>query len=186
MGVYIALLRGINVSGQKLIKMTELKRMFEELGFSRVQTYIQSGNVLFESAEPQQGEEPLSKRIERGIEEVFGYQVPVVIRTLDELVHILANCPFPADTLAPGESLYAALLAESPSPEGIERLLACRSDIDDYHLAGDEVYILCRQGLGKSLFSNNFLEKKLKVAATTRNWQTMNKLVQLGQAMELG
>ncbi|WP_159882004.1 DUF1697 domain-containing protein [Paenibacillus puerhi] len=184
MTVQLALLRGINVSGQKLIKMAELKQMFEALGFTRVQTYIQSGNVLFDPSGLTESAEPLHKRIEKGIEATFGYQVPVVVRTVGDLERILTGCPFPADSLASGESLYVALLAQSPSEEGVQRLLACSSEIDEYRLAGDEVYILCRQGLGKSMFSNNFLEKKLKVAATTRNWQTMNKLAALGRAME--
>ncbi|SDD12451.1 Uncharacterized conserved protein, DUF1697 family [Paenibacillus sp. UNCCL117] len=185
MPIHVALLRGINVSGQKLIKMAELKRMFEAMGLERVQTYIQSGNVLFASAAEEEAQEPLHVRIEREIERVFGFQVPVVVRTIRDLERVIGQCPFPADSLAEGESLYVALLTQPPTEEGIQRLLACSRETDEYRLARDEVYILCRQGLGKSMFSNNFLEKKLKVAATTRNWQTMNKLAALGRALEL-
>jgi uncharacterized protein (DUF1697 family) len=181
MVIYIALLRGINVGGQKLIKMAELKRMFEEMGFGRVQTFIQSGNVLFESAE---SAEALRPQIEQQIAEVFGYQVTVVIRTAAELEQIIERCPFEADPSSKIEKVYVALLAEMPTQEGIDKLLTCSSDTDDYRFTNQEVYILCRQSIRKSLFSNNFLEKKLGVPATTRNWQTTSKLAVMGKAME--
>lgn len=178
---YIALLRGINVSGQKLIKMAELKRTFEAMGFGQVQTYIQSGNVLFAAAE-EPG--PLRRRIEQAIQAAFGFAVPTVLRTTAEFERIMAFCPFPADALAEGESLYVAILAEAPSREGIDRLAATISETDEYRIAGQEVYLLFRQGAGKTLFTNNLLEKKLGVAATTRNWQTITTLARMGQAME--
>jgi uncharacterized protein (DUF1697 family) len=124
--IYVALLRGINVSGQRLIKMGDLKRVCESLGLQRVQTYIQSGNVLFESAE---AEVPLRRRIEQEIEAVFGFSVPVVLRTAGELMQILAGCPWAAG------DRYVTLLAEVPSQAGIGRLLAYRSEVDEYHRA---------------------------------------------------
>jgi uncharacterized protein (DUF1697 family) len=180
MAAYIALLRGINVSGHKLIKMTELKAMFESLGFAQVQTYIQSGNVLFDS-----NEDPavLRQRLESEIQTVFGFQVPVVVRTVEQMEQTVTNCPFTANALQPEESLYVSLLAEEPSHQGIDRLLACNSEIDEFRIHGSDVYILLRQSIRKSLFTNNFLERKLGVPATTRNWQTMNKLVALGKNM---
>lgn len=179
---YIALLRGINVSGQKLIKMVELKQMFEQMGFDRVQTYIQSGNVLFISED---GETALRSNIEQRIQEVFGFDVTVVIRTVEQMEHITNHCPFEADPTSAVEKVYIALLAEEPSEVNIAKLLLCTSEIDEFQLSGSklEVYILCRQSIRKSVFTNNFLEKKLGVAATTRNWQTMSKLTVLGKAL---
>jgi uncharacterized protein (DUF1697 family) len=174
MSIYIALLRGINVSGQRLIKMGDLKRVFESLGLRRVQTYIQSGNVLFESDE---AEAPLRQRIEQEIEAVFGFAVPVVLRTAGELAQILAGCPWAAG------DRYVALLAEAPSQAGIDRLLAYKSEIDEFRIAGREVYLLLRQGAGRTKLTNNLLEQKLGVAATTRNWQTLQKLAAMGKAM---
>ncbi|PYI55732.1 DUF1697 domain-containing protein [Paenibacillus flagellatus] len=183
MNRYVALLRGINVSGQKPIKMADLKRMFEEMGFARVQTYIQSGNVLFEA----EGEaETIRREIERGIEESFGFEVTVVLRTTADMERVVRSCPFPADALKEGESLYVSLLADTPSPQAIDKLPGYSDDIDEYRIAGRDVYILCRKGFGQSKFSNSFLERKLGVAATNRNWQTMTKLVALGRAMENG
>jgi uncharacterized protein (DUF1697 family) len=179
--ISIALLRGINVNGHNLIKMTDLKRMFAAMGFARVQTYIQSGNVLFESAEDAA---VLQRRIEAEIQAVFGLSVPVVVRTTAELERVISDCPFPPHELRAGESLYVALLAAAPAQAGIDRLLAYPSDTDELRIAGREVYLLLRQGAHKTRFTNNFLEQKLGVAATTRNWQTINKLAALGRAME--
>lgn len=181
MTIYIALLRGINVGGHKLIKMTELQRMFEAMGFGRVQTYIQSGNVLFASLEEA---EPLRRRIEREIGRVFGFAVAVVLRTAAELEQIIQDCPFFVDELPEGESVYVSLLAETPSQEGIDRLLAYNRESDEYRIAGREIYVLCRQGPRNSKFTNGFLEQRLRVSATTRNWQTITKLAAMGRAME--
>lgn len=177
---YIALLRGINVGGQKPIKMTELKQLFEAQGFGRVQTYIQSGNVLFMA---DRAEEPLRRQLEREIAAAFGFPVTVALRTADELERLIAQCPFAADALREGESLYVSLLAEAPTPAGIDRLLACVSEVDELRLVGREVYLLLRQSIRLTLFTNAFLERKLGVPATARNWRTISKLADLGQAM---
>lgn len=174
--VYVALLRGINVGGHKLIKMAELKAMFEALGLTKVQTYIQSGNVLFASNEEEA--EPLRRRIEQQIEAVFGFDVPVALRTLDEWERIIAQCPFPAD-----ESLYVAVMTEAPLPEGVDRLQAHKIDGDEFRIGSREVYLLYRQPVHKSKLTNNLLEKKLGVPATSRNWQTMTRLAALGREM---
>lgn len=194
MDVYIALLRGINVSGQKLIKMDSLRKTFEGLGFAQVQTYIQSGNVLFTAdAATDAGLKERKERIEQEIERVYGFTVPVVVKRLAEWHEIIAQNPYvpgvPADangSIEEGASLYVSLLGQEPDAAACERLLACSSDADAFTLVGGQVYILCRSGYGKSLFSNNFIEKKLGVYATTRNWQTMNKLAELGDKLEQG
>jgi uncharacterized protein (DUF1697 family) len=181
MTTYMALLRGINVGGHNPIKMSELRRMFEEMGLSYVQTYIQSGNVLFQS---QLEEEPLRQRIEHEIRVVFGLSVPIVLRTVVECKRIVATCPFSADDLAAGESLYVSLLAGPPSQEGIDSLPTGNGEIDEYRITGREIYVLCRQSYHKSKFSNQYFEQKLKVSATSRNWRTIHKLLDMGQAME--
>ncbi len=183
--VYIALLRGINVGGKNMIKMVDLKRTFEALGLSRVQTYIQSGNVLFDSDEP---EKTLRNRIEREIESVFGFSVTVVLRTAAELKQIIGNCPFPeeaiseAEALSEAESFYVSLLTEEPLQEGIERLNDYRSENDEYRVIGREVYLLFRNSIRNSKLANNL--GKLNVPATVRNWKMINKLVVLAEAME--
>ncbi|MDF2667721.1 MAG: cytoplasmic protein [Paenibacillus sp.] len=176
---YVALLRGINVGGHKKIKMVELKRMFEGLGFQGVQTYIQSGNVLFES---KASAHILRQQIEKQIEEAFGFQVTVVLRTIEEMERIVRDCPYDVSALAEGENIYFALLVDEPSQEGKDRLLACNSEVDDFYFSRSEVYIYARKSIRESVFSNNLIENKVGMAATTRNWKTMNKLLELGRA----
>lgn len=179
--IYVALLRGINVSGHRLIKMANLQVMFRSMGLGQVQTYIQSGNVLFESEEEA---EPLRRRIEQQIHATFGFaDVPVVLRTAAELEQIVSDCPFPAGDLPEGESLYAALLADPPAPAAIDQLLGYTAVGDEFRLLDRTIYIRYRQSSHKSKLSNAFFEQKLGVWATTRNWQTLNKLVAMGRAM---
>jgi uncharacterized protein (DUF1697 family) len=177
LGIWVALLRGINVSGHRLIKMAELQRMCEALGLGRVRTYIQSGNVLFESDEER---EALRRRMEAQIEETFGFDVPVVLRTVDEMERIIADCPF-APAEGDGKSLHVALLADAPPQEGIDRLAAVDTGSDEYRVIGREVYLRYRQPSHKSKLTGALLEKKLGVAATARNWQTMTKLTALAR-----
>ncbi|MBP1967303.1 DUF1697 domain-containing protein [Paenibacillus aceris] len=185
MAIYIALLRGINVGGKNIIKMAELRSTFEQMGLLRVQTYIQSGNVLFESDED---EESLRKRIELEIDAVFHISLAVILRTADELNFIAANCPFSADeiaeaeTLSDAESLYVAFLPKEPSIESLARLEIYQTENDQFRARGREVYLLYWHSILKSKLANNL--PKLDVPATVRNWKTLSKLVTLANAME--
>lgn len=171
--IYIALLRGINVSGHNLIKMTDLRQLFTEMGFGSVQTYIQSGNVLFESNEREA--EPLRRRLEEQIEARFAMSVPVILRSGAELRQIIAACPFLPGAGEEG-SLYVSLLADSPTPENLARLPGSPMGPDQYRVVGREVYILCGESYHKSKLTNQFFEQRLRVHATSRNWRTINKL----------
>jgi uncharacterized protein (DUF1697 family) len=184
MTIYIALLRGINVGGKNIIKMADLKLMFENIGISNVKTYIQSGNVLFSSNED---EEFLCKKIENEIEKVFGFSVTVVLRTAEELESIISNCPFSekeiseAESLSQKESLYVALLTHTPLQENIDSLIPYQSESDKFEIVGREVFLLFCNSISNSKLANNL--QKLKVPITTRNWKTINKLVSLAQGM---
>lgn len=179
MTTYVALLRGINVSGQKLIKMDRLRSVFESMSFRQVQTYIQSGNVVFEAEE--QATRELGRTIEARLLQEFGFEVAVVVRTIAELEALVQHHPFEKELAQEEGKLYLTLLAEAPQAEAIANLESVQNDVDSFHVGDREVYILCRESYGKSQFSNHFLEKKLKVKATTRNWQTMNKLLEMGR-----
>lgn len=185
MTIYISLLRGINVGGKNKIKMADLKRMFEGLGFDRVQTYIQSGNVLFESTD---GEEELRKRIEHEIQAVFGLTITVILRTAAEWERIISDCPYSAEEIAEAEAatdvecFYVCLLPEAPAPEGIERINAYRNESDDFRIVGRELYLLLRHSPRDSKLLMHI--HKLGVQNTMRNWNTVNKLNSLAQAME--
>lgn len=185
MVTYIALLRGINVGGKNIIKMAELKRVFESIGLIEVQTYIQSGNVLFKSDDD---EVSLRKVIESGIKSAFGLELTVVLRTIAELERVICNCPFSegevveADLASETESLYVAFLTQAPLQEKIEKLNSYKSENDEYKVVGREVFLLFNNSIRNSKLASNL--HRLDVSATVRNWKTVNKLLSLAKAME--
>ncbi|EHJ00455.1 protein of unknown function DUF1697 [Clostridium sp. DL-VIII] len=186
MNVYIALLRGINVGGKNIIKMADLKRVFESIRLCEVKTYIQSGNVLFKSNET---EEALCNKIEHEIEAVFGIPVKVILRTSKELEQLILNCPFSkdevaeAETLSKVQSLYVALLKHNPLKEKIECIDVYSSESDKYKIIGRDVYLLFNHSIRNSKLANNLY--KLNVEATVRNWKTLSKLAALAKDMEI-
>lgn len=179
MAIYIALLRGINVGGHNLVKMSELKQIFDDMGFKKVKTYIQSGNVLFESDEDAS---ILKGKIEQQLHSVVGKPVSVALRTSEEMKRVITNCPFKVDSLAEGDSIHVSLLTEPPSQEGIDKLTACDKGVDDYHIEGNDVYLLLRQSIRDSKLAVHL--SKLGVPATARNWNTVNKLCDLAKSLE--
>ncbi|CAM3846396.1 DUF1697 domain-containing protein [Aquirufa aurantiipilula] len=171
MATYIALLRGINVSGQKMIKMVELKAMFESIGLEAVQTYIQSGNVLFQSVDLMENE--MVEKIHSAILERFGFEVDVQVFTVSNWNQIIANNPFVRRDNLDEAKLYVTLLAKEPLAEDVEKLASFAFQEETYQLIERAVYLYVPKGYGNAKLSNNFLENKLKVSATTRNWKTM-------------
>ncbi len=178
MTAYLALLRGINVSGQKMIKMDHLKSIFEAMQFQHVRTYIQSGNVVFQSADREP--EALGARIEQRLKADLGYEIPVVVRTIRELEAVIAGNPFRTRLPGQAKNLYVSFLSREPEAGAIEKL-PFSNGADELQIVNREVYLLCPDGYGKTPFSNSFLESKLGVSATTRNWNTLNKLVELSK-----
>jgi len=170
----IAFLRAINVGGHT-VKMDELRRLFEALGFSRVETFIASGNVIFDC--PAQDVQELEKRIESFLKESLGYEVATFLRTTSELAEIAGYHPFPDEQLA-GESatLYIAFLHRPPDEQAERKLEEFRSAVDDFHVHDREVYWLCRARISESAFSGGLLEKTLGMQATLRNSTTVRKL----------
>jgi uncharacterized protein (DUF1697 family) len=185
MTIYVALLRGINVGGHNKVKMADLKSMFQSIGLHRVQTYIQSGNVLFNSAD---NPNVLRRRIEQEIEKVFALSLTVVLRTSTELERIITNCPFSeavrreAEASTEAETFYVSLLLEQPTLDGIEQLNDFTSEIDEFRIQDQNVYLLLRKGVRNSKLANNLF--RLNVPSTMRNWKTMHKLHTLAKAME--
>ncbi|WNR42131.1 DUF1697 domain-containing protein [Paenibacillus roseipurpureus] len=180
MSRYIALLRGINVSGQKMIKMDRLKQLFESMGFTHVSTYIQSGNVIFDS-EAEGEAEVLADRIRQELLTQLTFDIPVIIRTPGELQEVVAYSPYAHVDETANEQRYVTFLSASPTDAVIAKLLATQNPVDELQVQGREVYVLIRKNYGDSKFSNNFIEKKLGVSATTRNWETVNKLIALAE-----
>lgn len=176
MSTYIALLREINVSGQKLIKMTDLKKLFEVQGFQDVQTYIQSGNVIFSSKEKSTSK--LENIISTAIQKKFGFDVGVLVITPDNINYVLNNNPF-IKKKNEIDKLYVTFLSEQPSEESIKKLNSIDYSPEEYIIKGKLVYLYVPNGYGKTKLNNNLFENKLKVEATTRNWKTINKLWEL-------
>jgi uncharacterized protein (DUF1697 family) len=172
---FISLLRGINVSGHNMIKMTELKALYELLGFRNVATYIQSGNVVFQAEK--NDDTSVETSIERAIEKKFAFPVTVIVRGSQELGRVIKANPFRGENGIDEKWLYVTFLRSRPPASTIKALapLAAKSD-DRYEFKGREVYLYCPNGYGKTLLSNTFFEKQLKIAATTRNWRTVNTL----------
>ncbi|MGH2538802.1 MAG: DUF1697 domain-containing protein [Candidatus Promineifilaceae bacterium] len=175
---YVAFLRAINVGGH-IVKMDALRRLFEGLDFANVETFIASGNVRF--AAPAADRPALEAQMEAQLEASLGYPVATFLRTPAEVAGIAAYRPFaPAELEAAGNRLYVALLAEPPAGDRVAALLAYRSEVDDLHVHGREVYWLYRRPLGASRFSAALLEKALGRAATVRNMNTIRRLAAKG------
>lgn len=176
MSTYIALLRGINVSGQKLIKMNDLKKLLEDQGFQDVQTYIQSGNVIFSS--PEKSIDMIKNIISNSIKKQFGFDVGVLVITSDNINYVMNNNPFIKKTNEI-DKLYVTFLSELPSEENIKKLNSIDYSPEEYIIKVKVVYLHVPNGYGKTKLNNNLFENKLKVEATTRNWKTINKLWEL-------
>lgn len=174
---YISLLRGINVGGQKKILMKDLKALYENLGFENVVTYIQSGNVLFETKET--AIETLEHQIADAIQKTYGFEVPVLVKTAASLQKIFEENDYVALHGDDISRLYFTLLGETPDPELVDALMAMDYQPEEFYITNDTVYFYCPIGYGKTKLTNNFFEKKLNVSATTRNYKTMKKLVEL-------
>lgn len=177
MNTYIAILRGINVSGQKIIKMDALRQLFENSGFSNVRTYIQSGNVLFSSEQTNTSE--LEQLIASKIEKEFGFQVPVLILTHLELQQIVENNPFLNDETKNPAFLHVTFLASTPVEDTIDQLTAKKAEQEAFFLTQNALYLYCPNGYGNTKLTNNFIESKLKTNATTRNWKTTLGLLKM-------
>ena len=175
MPAWISILRGINVGGQKKIRMADLKALYEGLGFKEVTTYIQSGNILFRTEDHQPGL-VLSEKIEEAIEEKYHFWVPVIIRTSDEIQMILSSNPFLKENNINMEKLHVTFLDKEPSSENVTIIQKTGFPPDRFLISGKEVYLYCPIGYGVTKLSNTFFEKKLLVKATTRNWNTVVKL----------
>jgi uncharacterized protein (DUF1697 family) len=171
---YVALLRGINVGGHKIIKMDQLRKAFEELGFEDVATYVQSGNVVFKS--PKKTSADLSRKIEEMLLRRFNMSVHVIMRTAEEVDDVLRNNPFLKERGTDVTKLYVTFLSLTPQKTAIKGLDAIAAGPDRFRCRGQEIYLHCPNGFGGTKLSINAFERVLAVGATTRNWNTVNKL----------
>jgi len=173
MSRFIAFLRAINVGGHT-VKMDHLRQLFESLGFSSVETFIASGNIVFETTA--RNARALERKIECRLQEALGYEVATFIRTDAELADIANYQPFRPSDLDAAVALNIAFLADALHDESKLKLMALRTDIDDFHVHGREIYWLCRRKQSESTFSNAVLEKTLGRPSTLRGANTIKKI----------
>jgi uncharacterized protein (DUF1697 family) len=178
METYISLLRGINVSGQKKILMADLKVLYETLKFKGVVTYIQSGNVIFKT-DKKESNQNLAKKIEQSIFKKYNFNVPLIVRSTSEIENIISNNPFLKDSNIDIDKLHVTFLSETPEKEKLISIVQFDYPPDKFIIIDQEVFLYCPDRYGETKLSNMFFENKLKVSATTRNWKTVNKLVEM-------
>lgn len=169
-----SLLRGINVSGHRKLPMKELKALYEGLGFKDIQTYIQSGNVVFDPGKNTLKSIPA--KIEKAIFDNYGYDVPVIVCSPEQWQEVMDNNPFLEEKGIDVDQLYVSLLDAAPAKGLAEKIDAGAYLPDRFIISGTTIYQYFPNGYGRTKLTNTFFENKLKVKATTRNWRTMNVL----------
>jgi uncharacterized protein (DUF1697 family) len=177
MPIYISMLRGINVGGHKRIKMDDLRKSFEALGFERVQTYIQSGNVVFKTAKLSTS--ALSKRIEKQILGDFGFSASVISRTADEMDKTISNNPFLKLPNIDTKTLHITFLSDAPAPAALKKLADLTVAPDQCQSLHKEIYFYLPNGVSQSVLMKAPVDRILSVVTTTRNWNTVNQLARM-------
>jgi uncharacterized protein (DUF1697 family) len=177
MPTYVAMLRGINVGSGKIVKMERLRASFDALGFDNVRTYVQSGNVIFESQQKSPAE--LSKKVEGQVQRDFGFTVPVVVKSSKEIAQIVGDNPLMKEKGIDHSKLHVTFLSDAPPKTAVEALEPLARGREQFRVLNHEIYLYCPDGYGNTKLSNNAIEKKLCVVATTRNWRTVNTLLEM-------
>jgi len=180
MQTFISILRGINVSGQKKILMSDLKKIFENMNFINVTTYIQSGNVVFKT-DTELADIELAKSIESVIYKHYDFNVPVIIRNSEEFRKIVETNPFLKEKNINPEKLHVTFLSENAANNNL--IEAFDYSPDRFTIIEKEVFLYIPESYGETKLSNKFFESKLKVTATTRNWKTVNKLNEIASSI---
>ena len=173
MSLQLALLRGINVGGRSRVPMKELVAAMEEEGFTNLSTYLQTGNILFESDDSDAG--ILPTRLQELIAGLFGTATPVILRTPEQLARVSSGHPYLADEDTPAK-LHVMFLDLEPDPADVAELDPDRAPGDRFVVDGREIYLHYPNGAGRSKLTTDYFERRLGVTATARNWNTVLKL----------
>jgi uncharacterized protein (DUF1697 family) len=172
---YVALLRGINVGGKNKVPMAKLREVFATLGHEDVVTYIQSGNVVFTSTvKPVQA----ARDIATAISAVFGLRVPVIVRTRAELAKVITSNPY-LKRGVDASKLHVTFLSDRPTAAAIKQLDPDRCPPDEFSVLGKEIFMFMPNGMGRTKLTIDYFEKRLGTEGTARNWNTVNKLLDL-------
>ena len=180
MTTYIALLRGINIGAKKRIRMADLKALVEGLGFTNVQTYVNSGNVVFDSA-TRQDDTHLADQIAAALNTRHKLDVPVVVRSAAEMARIVANNPFPNEA-EDHKTVHVAFLGEVPASSLVDALADVDKGDDDYRVVGKDIYLHYPNKMSGAVFMPMGFDKALKVISTSRNWRTVVTLAEMASS----
>ncbi|HJV77588.1 MAG TPA: DUF1697 domain-containing protein [Paludibacter sp.] len=179
MKTYISILRGINIGGHKMIKMEALRQLYVSLGYDDVQSYIQSGNVIFRTSEI--NAQILEKTISEKILRTFGFEVRVLALTVDELRNALEKNPFRADLLKDSKKMHLTFLSAVPEKTYLDSISPSDYAPDEFWHSGRIIYVHCPTGYGNTKLTTNFFENKLKLTATSRNMKTATELLAIAE-----
>ncbi|MEC4050648.1 DUF1697 domain-containing protein [Flavobacterium sp. SUN046] len=177
MKTHLALLRGINVSGHNMIKMDALKKALEAIGFTNVETYIQSGNVFVQTEEESAAK--VGFVIKQEIFKTFGHDVPVVVIGKEDLELCLERNPFLKEAAVDTKKLYVSFVSMELKSDSIHDLKISNIKPDEVHIDQSRIYIKYFDSPAKTRLDNNYIEKRLNVVSTIRNWNTVNKLLEM-------
>jgi len=176
MTTFVVMLRGINVSGRNRLAMEDLRAIIADAGGTDVQTYIQSGNAVFISGRPSSA---IVKALERGLQDLLGNRVPVLVRTKEELARVIGANPYlPRHD---PKVLHVTFMEAQPDTAAVESVSTKKTDVDQLQVIGREVYLLCPNGYGQTKLTNTFFERRFGSGATTRNWRTITTLGRMAQ-----
>lgn len=174
---HLALLRGINVSGHNMIKMDALKKLLEDIQFQNVETYIQSGNVFLETEEENQNS--VGFTIKQEIFKQLGFDVPTIVISKTDLEKCLTNNPFLKEKNVDTKKLYVAFISRELNNNALNDLKISQFKPDEAYIDGNRIYMKLETGAAKTKLTQKYIEKKLNVTATSRNWNTVNKLLEM-------
>ena len=181
MPAYIAMLRGINVGGQKPVRMEQLRESCAALGFHSIETYVQSGNIVF--FDEKRSPANLSKSISEAILRDFGFRVPVLVKTAKEMRQVITRNPFLKETGIDPTKLHVTFLTEAASKDALKNLERFPTNPDRFFVGRQEIYLYCPGGCGKTKLSNTAFEKALSMDTTTRNWKTVGTLSEMASKL---
>ena len=180
METLISLLRGVNITGHNSINMTDLAALYSDQGFIKPETYIQSGNVIF-SIEKELPAAEISHAIELAIHDTFGYDIPVIVRTVSEIRNLLTLNPFLSEISFDPKKMAVIFLHDDLTESQIQKVAGVDYPPDKFSIIGNEIYTFCPNGFGRTKLYTNFFEGKMKVTGTARSWKTITTLLNLAE-----
>lgn len=174
----IAFLRALNMAGHNLVKMKELEGLFSSLGYEDVKTYIQSGNVIF-SDTGKEKKEVIARRLEKAISDRFNLNIEVMVRKVADLKGLAARNPFLDEGDFNPLKMAVIFLNKKPSGDSVKAMANVSYPPDKFHISGQEIFIYCPNGFGRTKLYTNFFEKKMGIRGTARNWKSVMAILEI-------